>query len=580
MSAATKAAEPKKDGKEQSKIDEDDDKDEAKEPVMDRVMKEVVAPPMHPLGKKRLFDKKGMPNLAVLKEHLLKEGRLTIDAASQLINDCMKLLRAEPNMLELRYPITVCGDLHGQFFDLVRLFEVGGDPKDTQYLFLGDYVDRGCFSTEVVFYLYALKITYPKSLFLLRGNHECRQLTSFFNFKDECTYKYNLTLYDLIMNSFDTLPLAALINKAFFCVHGGLSPDITTLEEVRALDRFQEIPREGPMCDLLWSDPYEDDPAGGNPLPENPDARDGAPQQQGTAWFGYNDTRQCSYVYGIEAVKQFLKDNKLTSVIRAHEAQVDGYKMQMINKASGIPRVITIFSAPNYCDVYKNKAACLKFDNNVLNIKQFIDSPHPYYLPNFMDVFQWSLPFVAEKVTDMLANVLDCEGAGDDDEDGPKTVVTERGGLLKKKVMAVSKLLRVYKMLREENENIVHLKGLTPNHRLPFGLLAMGSSAIQKAVLTGFDGAKEADLTNERRPGSSPPPPGAGKAVRVPRSAVPMAAEAKISAATTDEPTKIKTTVTVAEEQPKSRAKSPAGAPRPATTTTSTPAKTAAPKRA
>ncbi len=128
----------------------------------------------------------GMPILPVLKEHLQKEGRLTQDAAIKLIDMASALFKAEPNMLELRYPITVCGDVHGQFFDLMRLFDVGGDPRDTQYLFLGDYVDRGCFSTEVVYYLYALKITYPKSFYMLRGNHECRQLTAFFNFKDEC----------------------------------------------------------------------------------------------------------------------------------------------------------------------------------------------------------------------------------------------------------------------------------------------------------------------------------------------------------------------------------------------------------
>lgn len=204
-------------------------------------------------------------------------------------------------------------------------------------------------------------------------------------------------------------------------------------------------------------------------------------------------------MYGVEAVKQFLKDNKLTSIIRAHEAQVDGYKMQMVNKSSGIPRVITIFSAPNYCDVYRNKAACLKFDNNVLNIKQFIDSPHPYYLPNFMDVFQWSLPFVAEKVTDMLANVLDYDNAGDEAADAQDGVVAQRGGLLKKKVLSVSKILRMYKILRQEHEAIVQLKQLTPNHKMPFGLLGKGSDEIQKA-LSGFESAKEADTVNEKRP--------------------------------------------------------------------------------
>mmetsp|Transcript_11710 Transcript_11710/g.28849 ORF Transcript_11710/g.28849 Transcript_11710/m.28849 type:complete len:525 (-) Transcript_11710:339-1913(-) len=462
----------------------------------DRMMKDVVAPPRHPLSRDRIFPNGAKtPNIKEVKEHLLKEGRIDEEVFMEIVESAGKILKQEPNVLNLKYPITVCGDVHGQFFDLARLFNVGGDPEKTQYLFLGDYVDRGCFSTECVMLLFCMKMNYPKSFFMLRGNHECRQLTAFFNFKDECLYKYSEKLYDAIMETFDKLPLAAIVNDSFFCVHGGLSPDITTIEEIADMHRFREVPRDGPMCDLLWSDPFEDDKTS-KPAEEDSDSDEEAAE---TTWFGYNKTRQCSYVYGVEAVKHFLEENKMTSIIRAHEAQVDGYKMQMVNPQSKIPRVITIFSAPNYCDVYKNKAACLKFDNNVLNIKQFIETPHPYYLPNFMDVFQWSLPFVAEKVTDMLANILDYPE--EDTTEAPESALQQRGGMLKKKVMAVSRILRFYKILRQNNESILSLKQLTPNHRVPLGLLSKGPEAIKKAI-AGFESAKAADAVNEKHPES------------------------------------------------------------------------------
>ena len=181
--------------------------------------------------------------------------------------------------------------------------------------------------------------------------------------------------------------------------------------------------------------------------------------EEPTTWFAYNETRQCSYVFGLDAVTTFLKKNNLTAIIRAHEAQFDGYKMQMVNNETQIPRVITIFSAPNYCDVYKNKGACLKFDDELLNIRQFVSSPHPYYLPNFMDVFTWSLPFVAEKVTDMLYSVLSFEGGNKVDEidsiaqgsvkaQGKSEFLRKQGGILKDKVVAVTKLMRMYKVLK------------------------------------------------------------------------------------------------------------------------------------
>jgi serine/threonine-protein phosphatase 2B catalytic subunit len=193
-----------------------------------------------------LFDPQGT-DFSALRTHLLREGRLDKLDAIQLIRTARDVFAKEPNLIKLRDPVSVCGDIHGQFYDLVKLLEVAGDPAKMQYLFLGDYVDRGCFSTEVLFYLFALKVAYPKTLFLLRGNHECRHLTAFFNFKEECVFKYDLEVYEEFMKCFDALPLAATLNDKFLCMHGGLSPDIEKVEEINDINRFLEIPREGAM---------------------------------------------------------------------------------------------------------------------------------------------------------------------------------------------------------------------------------------------------------------------------------------------------------------------------------------------
>lgn len=476
--------------------------EEQNEPVLTttgRIMSSVSPPASERLTIEDIYDKNGKPQPEVLKTHFVHEGRLTEEAALKIIHEGTKILRAEETMLSVEAPVTVCGDIHGQFFDLMKLFDVGGSPENTRYLFLGDYVDRGYFSIECVLYLWALKACYPKTLFMLRGNHECRHLTEYFTFKLECKVKYTETVYDACMESFDCLPLAALMNQQFLCVHGGLSPEIFTLDDIKQLDRFKEPPAFGPMCDLLWSDPLEDF------------GTEKASQEN----FSHNSVRGCSYYYSYNACCDFLQRNGLLSVIRAHEAQDAGYKMYRKSQSTGFPSLITIFSAPNYLDVYGNKAAVLKYENNVMNIRQFNAVEHPYWLPNFMDVFTWSLPFVGEKVTEMLGNVLSLKDEDDlaVDEDAQVAPGSEaansiamRKEVIRNKIRAVGKMARVFSVLRVEHESVLKLKGLTPSGQLPVGVLSEGRSGLTSALdqwkekIESFADAKRLDRPNEKMP--------------------------------------------------------------------------------
>ncbi|CAD6568662.1 MAG: 3',5'-cyclic-nucleotide phosphodiesterase (PDEase) (3':5'-CNP) [Tremellales sp. Tagirdzhanova-0007] len=452
----------------------------------ERVVKDVQAPAMYVPTTEQFFSKedKTKPDIAFLKNHFYREGRLTEEQALYILAKGGEVLRSEPNLLEVDAPITVCGDIHGQYYDLMKLFEVGGNPADTRYLFLGDYVDRGYFSIECVLYLWSLKMWYPDTLFLLRGNHECRHLTDYFTFKLECKHKYSETIYNACMESFCNLPLAAIMNKQFLCIHGGLSPELHTLDDLRSINRFH---------------PLEDFGTEKNPADT----------------FLHNHVRGCSFFFTYNAACQFLERNNLLSIIRAHEAQDAGYRMYRKTKTTGFPSVMTIFSAPNYLDVYANKAAVLKYESNVMNIRQFNCTPHPYWLPNFMDVFTWSLPFVGEKITDMLIAILNCctkEELEEEEEETPMAITpgtpeavggddgsTERRQIIKNKILAVGRMSRVFSLLREESERVSELKSISGTGTLPAGMLASGAEGIKEAI-QGFDDARKSDIENERLP--------------------------------------------------------------------------------
>ena len=280
--------------------------------------------------------------LAQLKDaKILNENDL-----KSLCGKIRDILIEESNIVTTSTPVIICGDLHGQFYDLLELFKkVGVEPPEQNFVFLGDYVDRGSNSLETIEILLCYKCLYPEKIILLRGNHESRQISFVYGFYEEINRKYGNTLpWKLFTEIFDLLPICAVIEKSIFCVHGGLSPSITTIDQVRLINRRGEIPHEGAYCDLLWSDPDDIE-----------------------TW-AFN-TRGAGYVFGSKVVNEFNQINGLDLICRAHQLVNEGIKFWFKDK-----NIVTIWSCPNYCYRCGNKAGILKIGKNMEKTSIFFDS--------------------------------------------------------------------------------------------------------------------------------------------------------------------------------------------------------------
>ena len=274
--------------------------------------------------------------LKLVKGNKKKMNSLTEKEIDLLCRKCKKILARQDILLNLSSPIKICGDIHGQFYDLLRLFEFSGFPPNSNYLFLGDYVDRGKQSIETISLLFALKIKYPENIFILRGNHESTKINRIYGFYDECKKRYDKRMWKLFSETFNYLPVAAIIEGKIFCIHGGLSPKLNSLEQIQRIQRPTEIPDEGLLCDLLWSDP-------------NPKI---------LGWL--ENDRGISYIFGIDVVESFLLKFGFDLICRAHQVVEEGYQF------FGKKQLVTIFSAPNYCGEFDNAGAIMSVDKTLM----------------------------------------------------------------------------------------------------------------------------------------------------------------------------------------------------------------------
>eukprot|EP00614_Pseudopedinella_elastica_P023063 CAMPEP_0172621186 /NCGR_PEP_ID=MMETSP1068-20121228/110089_1 /TAXON_ID=35684 /ORGANISM="Pseudopedinella elastica, Strain CCMP716" /LENGTH=422 /DNA_ID=CAMNT_0013428823 /DNA_START=61 /DNA_END=1326 /DNA_ORIENTATION=- len=268
-------------------------------------------------------------------ERLMQCQHLTELEVQRLCESAKIILADECNVPNVPSPVTVVGDIHGQFYDLMELFQIGGFAPDTNYLFMGDYVDRGYYSVECVTLVVLLKVRYRNRVTILRGNHESRQITQVYGFYDECLRKYgNANVWKHFTELFDYLPLAATVDHSIFCPHGGLSPSLDNVDQILGLERVQEVPHEGPICDLMWSDP--DDRLGWGISP-----------------------RGAGYTFGQDITERFNRTNGFKFIVRAHQLVMEGYNW------AHEQALVTVFSAPNYCYRCGNMAAIMEVEEHL-----------------------------------------------------------------------------------------------------------------------------------------------------------------------------------------------------------------------
>lgn len=248
----------------------------------------------------------------VTKAVCLKNAEITA-----ICTKAREVFMSQPSLIELNAPVKIVGDIHGQYNDLIRLFEMCGFPPDSNYLFLGDYVDRGKQSLETILLLFCYKLKYPENFFLLRGNHECANVTRVYGFYDECKRRCNIKVWKGFVDTFNTMPIASIVADKIFCVHGGLSPSLSHMDDIRNIARPTDVPDYGLLNDLLWSDPADMD----------------------QDW--ESNERGVSYCFGKKVIIDFLARHDFDLVCRAHMVVEDGY--EFFNDRL----LVTVFSAPN-----------------------------------------------------------------------------------------------------------------------------------------------------------------------------------------------------------------------------------------